>query len=148
MKKEKQINVQIRQAADYLGEALCCNGCIVHRYDAISTSSVYLKIDAGVACSIRLSDHEGRGDLAYRFNYLANETGTDVYCLNGSTDRYYYQSGALGTMVNDVLVLRDERELMYKNYDELVQERLTSGEHQKGFWQKAYLVSSEQAVAA
>ena len=34
-------------------------GVIVHRYDAYSTSSIYLKLDYGLSCGIRIADHPG-----------------------------------------------------------------------------------------
>ena len=43
---------------------------IVHRYDAYSTSSIYLKLDYGVACGIRIADHPGKKKYHYRFNIL------------------------------------------------------------------------------
>lgn len=35
-------------------------GFIVHRYYAYSTSSIYLKLDYGIACGIRIADHLGK----------------------------------------------------------------------------------------
>ena len=148
MKKNKQVNVQILQAADYVGEVLCRHGCTVHRYDAVSSSSVYLKVDAGVACTIRLSDHEGKSNLSYRFNYMAHVPGTEVEYINDGADRYYYQAGALDTMVRDILMLRGDRSLMYKSYDNLVQEKLMSAESWSGFWKNAYQLTFEESKAA
>ena len=148
MKKKSELSSLILRAADYVGQRLSENGCMVHRYDAISTSSVYLKVDAGVACSIRLSDHEGHYHLNYRFNYLAQVPGDGVEHNQGDLDRYYYQVGAVDRMIEDILELREERYLMYRDYNETVQLRLAEAANAKGFWQNAYLVGGEQRSAA
>ena len=54
--------------ADSLSERFLAEGFTVHRYDAYSTSSVYLKLDCGMCNSIRISDHRGKKHLAYRYN--------------------------------------------------------------------------------
>lgn len=43
---------------------------IVHRYDAITSDSIYLKFDWGVAHSLRISDHKGIEKYHYRFNLV------------------------------------------------------------------------------
>ena len=149
--KEKQTNELgslILRAADYVSGVLCDKGCIVHRYDAVSTSSVYLKVDAGVACSIRLSDHDGHYHLRYRFNYLAHVPGDEVEHTYDEMDRYFYQAGAVDQMIEDILELREQRYLMYRDYGEIVQLRLAEGANAKGFWQKAYLITKQERMAA
>lgn len=148
MKKQTELSGLILRAAEYVGSALCNHGCIVHRYDAISTSSVYLKVDAGVACSIRLSDHEGHHNLNYRFNYLAQVPGFNVDLVRDEVDRYYYQAGAVDRMISDILELREKRFFTYRDYEETVQLRLAEGAHARGFWKNAYLLGGEQSRAA
>ena len=148
MKRKNELSSLILRAADYVADLLCDNGCIVHRYDAVSTSSVYLKVDAGVACSIRLSDHEGNSRLKYRFNYLANVPGDNVEYAYDEMERSFYQAGAIDRMIEDILDLREQRYLMYRDYDETVRLRFSEGANAKGFWQKAYLVSKQESQAA
>ena len=50
-------------------------GFIVHRYDAYSTSSIYLKLDYGLACGIRIADHPGKKKYSYRFNVIKDYKG-------------------------------------------------------------------------
>ena len=57
-----------QEIADYLSEELKNNGFTVHRYDGFSTKSIYLKLDYGVCNSIRISDHNGKKYLKYRYN--------------------------------------------------------------------------------
>lgn len=57
----------IRDLAAYVCDRLA-GKVLIHRYDAYSTNSVYLKFDYGVANSLRIADHAGKKHLAYRFN--------------------------------------------------------------------------------
>lgn len=36
---------------------------VIHRLDAYSTNSIYLKFDYGIVNSLRISDHEGKKHL-------------------------------------------------------------------------------------
>lgn len=62
---------------------------IVHRYDAYSTSSIYLKLDYGVACGIRIADHPGKKKYRYRFNIIKDFKGDKVIFKNGLISRFY-----------------------------------------------------------
>ena len=50
-------------------------GIIVHRYNAYSTSSIYLKLDFGLTCGIRIADHPGKKKYSYRFNIIKDYVG-------------------------------------------------------------------------
>ncbi len=58
-------------------------GFIVHRYYAYSTSSIYLKLDYGIACGIRIADHLGKKKYRYRFNVIKDYRGDKVILKNG-----------------------------------------------------------------
>lgn len=58
-------------------------GFIVHRHNAYSTSSVYLKLDYGLCCGIRIADHPGRKRYHYRFNVMKNYNGNKVIERDG-----------------------------------------------------------------
>lgn len=58
-------------------------GFIVHRYNAHSTSSIYLKLDYGVACGIRIADHPGKKKYHYRFNVIKDYKGDKVILKDG-----------------------------------------------------------------
>lgn len=62
---------------------------IVHRYDAYSTSSIYLKLDYGVACGIRIADHPGKKKYSYRFNIIKDFNGDKVILKDGLISRFY-----------------------------------------------------------
>ena len=62
---------------------------IVHRYDAYSTSSIYLKLDYGVACGIRIADHPGKKKYSYRFNIIKDFKGDKVILKDGLICNFY-----------------------------------------------------------
>ena len=63
----------IRDLAAYVCDRLV-GKVLIHRYDAYSTNSVYLKFDYGVANSLRIADHAGKEYLSYRFNIILTLT--------------------------------------------------------------------------
>ena len=64
-------------------------GLIVHRYNAHSTSSIYLKLDYGLACGIRIADHLGKKKYSYRFNVIKDYVGDKVILKDGLICRFY-----------------------------------------------------------
>lgn len=76
-------------------------GFIVHRYDAYSTSSIYLKLDYGLACGIRIADHPGKKKYSYRFNVIKDFKGNKVILKDGLICNFYDFS-ELESVLNDV----------------------------------------------
>lgn len=62
---------------------------IVHRYDAYSTNSIYLKLDYGIACGIRIADHPGKKKYSYRFNIIKDFKGDKVILKDGLICNFY-----------------------------------------------------------
>lgn len=75
--------------ADTLIQKLTNIGFIIHRYDAYSTSSIYLKLDYGLTCGIRIADHNGKKKYRYRFNIMKNYKGDKVILKDGLICRFY-----------------------------------------------------------
>lgn len=68
-------------AARQISRALIERGFTVHRYDAISTSSIYLKVDWGAGLSIRMAVHDGEAWQVVRTcRNIGFETGDDFKC--------------------------------------------------------------------
>jgi hypothetical protein len=65
---------RILDAADFVTEYMKQAGLDVMRYDSMSTLSVYLKFDYGVAHSMRISDHRGKANLTYKYNIRTDVT--------------------------------------------------------------------------
>lgn len=72
-----------------LASRLLDMGFIVHRYDAYSTSSIYLKLDYGLSCGIRIADHPGKKKYSYRFNVIKDYIGDKVIYKDGLICRFY-----------------------------------------------------------
>ena len=125
-----------KELADTLARRFMAEGFTVHRYDAYSTDSVYLKLDYGLGNSIRISDHRGYKHLKYRFNI-----GTwvrrrrDEY--DGGYARSYYPVEDVESLVADVLRNRHQRRqsLGRRGYERKVSELRGRSRHiRKGFW--------------
>lgn len=87
-------------------------GFIVHRYNSHSTSSIYLKLDYGISCGIRIADHEGRKKYHYRFNLLKDYKG-DGIIYRDNLISYFFNYNELDKVINAVI---QEREKKLKKY--------------------------------
>lgn len=110
-------------AARQISRALIERGFTVHRYDAISTSSIYLKVDWGAGLSIRIADHDGYRHLNYRYNVdTSRKSGVrraKVERNGRSFTRTTYGLGSVGQLVGDVArrrdaIIRSEGEAAYR----------------------------------
>ena len=108
----------------------------IHRYDAYSTNSIYLKFDYGVANSLRISDHPGKKHLKYRFNLMKEQTGTPHYAImNGEFPMYFYPPEEIDRLVSDILDAKTKKMAQYNSYDAVVRKAAANAEfQQKGFW--------------
>ncbi len=109
-------------------------GFVILRYDAYSTSSVYLKMDYGVAGSIRISNHRGKKHLNYRFNLR-----TDIESSYSDSNRNYYCLDDINCLIEDIINFRESRLTQYgaSSYNHFMKENCIKGVQSKGFWQKA-----------
>lgn len=87
-------------------------GFIVHKYDSHSTSSIYLKLDYGVSCGIRIADHPGKKKYSYRFNVIKNYKGDKVVYKDGLIC-YFYDYNKLENVLEDV---QKEKQNKIKKY--------------------------------
>lgn len=134
-----------REIADEIQERLLDLGFTVHRLDAFTTNSVYLKVDCGVCHSIRVSDHRGKKHLKYRYNI-----GSFVKRFSSVQDRYrryYFTEGEVDRLVNFVKYDRVHQidvlggGKAYKEQVELFRER---GEAMTDwFWAKCWEVTGD-----
>lgn len=130
--------------ADSLIEALLDRGFVIQRYDAYSTSSIYLKLDYGVSNSIRISDHKGKPGLSYRYNI-----GTDVEELHKEDGRYVRYFFPESKAMKLVELIEDERiqkirRYGTKNYFQYMDRNKEMGKTLPGFWQQARLIERRQ----
>lgn len=109
---------------------------IIHRYDAYSTNSVYLKFDYGVANSLRISDHPGKRYLKYRYNIITTQKAKQVKHDRGF-ERIFYSPEMIGAVCRDILSSKEDRKKRYRDYYGLVEQKKAQIFHEKGFWQQA-----------
>ena len=83
------LNVSGIDVVNFLVKRLLNMGFVVHRYDSHSTNSIYLKLDFGLACGIRIADHPGKKKYSYRFNVIKDYKGNKVILKDGLICRFY-----------------------------------------------------------
>lgn len=74
---------------------------LVHRHYSITTRSIYLKIDYGVCCGIRISDHNGKKKYKYRFNLIKHYRGPKEVIDKGYV-RLFYDYKNVNELIADV----------------------------------------------
>lgn len=109
---------------------------IIHRYDAYSTNSVYLKFDYGIANSLRISDHPGKRYLKYRYNIITTQKSKKSKRDCGY-ERIFYGPEMVNAVCRDILAAKEEKEKRYRDYYGLVEQKKAQIFHEKGFWQQA-----------
>ena len=101
-------------------------GFTIHRYNAITTSSIYLKLDYGICCGIRISNHSGKKKYHYRFNIVKGYNGDKVtYAKNLIS--YFYTFEQISQLIKDVQHERNKKIQRYglnnyKKYMEIEKE--------------------------
>lgn len=109
---------------------------VIHRYDAYSTNSIYLKFDYGVANSLRISDHPGKQYLKYRYNILCGTTSKKVK-RDGGFERIFYSPDMIRAVCRDILEAKEQKKERYKNYNAVMEAAAEKSKHEAGFWQGA-----------
>lgn len=132
----------IRDLAAYVCDRLA-GKVLIHRYDAYSTTSVYLKFDYGVANSLRIADHAGKKHLAYRFNIILDlaEPKND---LSDRFPRNYYPPEMVDQAIEDILAGVEAKRARYRDYEAVMEVAKAKAEHERGFWQQARLVKQKR----
>lgn len=136
------INANTRQYLNAIAEKVIARlrgKVIIHRYDAFSTNSIYLKFDYGVANSLRISDHKGKKYLKYRYNILTSQEikRTERDC---GFERIYYAPDMISALCRDILNAKKAKQDLYRDYDGLVQKKASETFHERGFWAQAWEV--------
>lgn len=120
--------------ANYLIPKLLEIGFIVHRYNSHSTSSIYLKLDYGLSCGIRIADHKGKKKYHYRFNVLKDYVGNEVILKDGLICRFY-NFNELDSVLNAVQQEKQQKLNKYglKNYQRYMEKEKNENELFKRF---------------
>jgi hypothetical protein len=78
-----------KQVANILVQKLKDMGFIVHRYNSVTTNSIYLKLDFGLCCGIRIADHNGKKKYHYRFNVIKDFKGDKIINFNNLVSYFF-----------------------------------------------------------
>lgn len=118
---------------------------IIQRYDAYSSDSVYLKLDYGVCNSIRISDHEGKKHLQYRYNVII---GGENNIVEEEYVRYYFDENHVDNLLNQILFDRLAKITKYSisGYKNLMKKNMLKNQGTKGFWSNARVVDDVMPV--
>ena len=103
--------------ANILIDKLLNMGFIVHRYNAYSSNSIYLKLDYGLSCGIRISNHPGKKKYSYRFNVIKDYKDNKVIIKDGLIC-YFYNFNELNNLLDAIQKEKQEKIKKYgiKNY--------------------------------
>lgn len=139
------MNATARIAADLI-TLLQREGFTIQRYNSVTTSSIYLKLDYGVCNSVRIGDHKGKKQYKYRYNVDIGRKQINRHKTPEGWHRWYYPETALRNLLQDVV---KERQLLKNkkgeaHYQLLMAQRELEGRGTKGFWQSAQLVGQDE----
>lgn len=107
MNRGKEIEV-----SNKLIEQLKEKGFLINKYYAKTTKSIYLKLDYGVCCGIRISDHNGKKKYKYKFNLLKQYNGKKQVKDRGYI-RLFYNYDNTEELIKDV---QNEKKYKIKRY--------------------------------
>ena len=107
MKRHQELEVSNKLIKD-----LKEKGFQINKYYAKTTPSIYLKLDYGVCCGIRISDHNGKKKYKYKFNLIKQYKGPKQKKDSGYT-RLYYDYNNTEELINDV---QNERKAKIDRY--------------------------------
>lgn len=130
---------RIMTVADFVVDYMRRAGVIVQRYDAISTLSVYLKFDFGLAQTMRISDHKSKDQLFYRYNV---RTDVSEYFKDGegATERNFFPIDQAEVACRMILISRFRKIGKYglSWYERTLNEQPSKKAFQNNrFWQAA-----------
>lgn len=135
-----------KQLADALTRRFVEEGFVVHRYDAYSTDSIYIKLDWGLCNSIRISDHPGYKHLKYRYNI-----GSWIKKRRHENDKYprhYYPTKEADVLISTVL--RDRKRRMERYGEDVYRKCMRKAKYRAqhastGFFSHCREVKGERA---
>ena len=87
-------------------------GFQINKYYAKTTKSIYLKLDYGVCCGIRMSDHNGKQKYRYKFNLIKQYKGPKEKIDRGYV-RLFYDYNNTEELIEDV---QNEKKAKIKKY--------------------------------
>jgi len=137
----------INDVANRVMKKLLEAGVKIQYYKAYSSNSVYIKLDYGLANSLRIGDHEGYEHLNYMFKVDVNHNGYRKVESNRFTQYTYAPSKKQVTkLIKHILAHREKRISQYggiENYQQAMSQQRINNIHNKGFWEKAKVLTED-----
>lgn len=93
-------------------EKLKQKGFQISEYYARRTKSIYLKLDYGLCCGIRISDHNGKKKYRYKFNLIKQYRGPKQVNDRGYL-RLFYDYNHIEELITDI---QNEKEAKINKY--------------------------------
>lgn len=125
-----------KDIAEYVQNKLLNLGFIIHRYNAYSTSSIYLKLDYGACNSIRISDHKGYSHLSYK--YEINQSFVKSGWSKDDKGFWRYHCKADIENINSLLeIIANDRQYKkcFNDYNKVIETFKNDCKNSKGFWE-------------
>jgi len=118
-----------KQVAKILVKQLTNLGFVIHRYNSVTTDSIYLKLDYGVCCGIRISNHSGKKKYHYRFNLIKNYNGDKITYFENLIS-YFYNFEELPELIKDIQGEKANKIKKYglEKYKEIMKRKAISNE--------------------
>ena len=126
------MNNELSSIAEYVIDKLK-GKVIIHRYDAFSTNSIYLKFDYGVANSLRISDHKGYKHLDYRFNIILGRKTHDINKGREYT-KEFFPAEDVDLVIKKILENKRSRQKKYRDYNAVVEKAKKERNQNLSFW--------------
>lgn len=128
----------LKAIAQQVVDRLKAAGFKVQRYDAMTTLSIYLKLDYGMCNSIRISNHKGKKHLQYRYNLLSHHSGVSHERGARGALRSYFGFESVEALITAILDARDKKLLSYgfHLYGQLMNQNYEKHKFEVGFWQQ------------
>ena len=129
--------MKCKEIADYISEKLLQEGFIIHKYQAFSTCSIYLKLDYGACNSIRISDHNGYEHLSYKYNI-----NQKCYCSGWRKDKndfWRYNCPANISEIDKLIkIIKQDRQYKkcFYNYNSLIKDFKNKIDYNLSFWRE------------
>lgn len=133
---------ELTALADFITGQLIREGFVVQRYDSCTSDSIYLKLDYGVCNSIRISDHQGKKHLKYRYNI---GPFVEEYSMEKDKfDRFYYRADKAKNMIRKILADRESKKSRYGegHYRTFMETNKREKADTIGFWKDAVLLNA------
>lgn len=141
MHHSRRKDKEIQRVADTMVRFFQSYGVKVMRYDAYSTSSIYLKLDYGLLYTMRISDHRGKKHLGYRYNIIKGYRGRRYQSTKWGWNREFIpiNRNDLNEMCLTILQMRAKKicSVRVYGYQEWMDHKRERNAHNKGFWQQA-----------